>query len=46
MPETDPGRLPTSKMDLVVTTINGPLYMSRIQYWQGDSRIYHIIVII
>ena len=42
MSETDPGPLPTSKMELAVTIINGSPYMLSLLCWQGDSRIYHL----
>ena len=46
MSKTDPGALPTSKLDLAVTIINGsPIYPSRVslQYCPQDFCIYHLL---
>ena len=46
MSGTDPGPLPTSKMELAVT-IMAPPYMPSLPYWSGDARIYllHLFII-
>ena len=43
MSETDPGPLPTSKIQLAVTIINGFPYTPRLPYRSGDHEFYHLL---
>ena len=43
MSETDPGPLPTSKIQLAVTVINGSPYAPTHPYSSGDHEFYHLL---
>ena len=43
MSEIDTALLSTSKMELAVTKIDGSPYIPSLQYWPGDSWIYHLL---